>query len=251
VACQGRELRDLHSSPASHSPQAALQLECGAGLRAAAGPGGTPSSGTALPPAGTGAGVGQGSLWWWCRPGGAGPLPLCRGPSMAGQGAGQARPGWAGLIRLIVTKRLSCHLPPANCNCQRNACNSTCSDMCLECPLASPGTVYHIPLVPAPAAATTPADGDNNHGDGIALNGVPLAHAGGWPCTARPWVQRQKLVTRPSRAQPGLVCAAVTCVDRSATRSPCPARAYPARACPMSANSNGRAPQYCAGGCTI
>lgn len=65
----------------------------------------------------------------------------------------------------------------ANCNCQRSSCTSTCSDLCLECPPLEQNITYHIPLAPAPAAATARACGDNNHGDGIALNSVPLAPA--------------------------------------------------------------------------
>jgi hypothetical protein len=64
-----------------------------------------------------------------------------------------------------------------NCNCQRNACTSTCGDVCLECPLQASQTPYLIPLVPQPGAATLSAMGDNNHGQGLALNGVVLAPA--------------------------------------------------------------------------
>ena len=64
-----------------------------------------------------------------------------------------------------------------NCNCQRNSCTSTCGDVCLECPLQASQTPYLIPLVPQAGAATLSPTGDNNHGQGIALNGVVLAPA--------------------------------------------------------------------------
>ena len=50
----------------------------------------------------------------------------------------------------------------ANCNCQRNSCNSTCSDMCLECPALAAGITYYIPVAPTLAATTADASGDNN-----------------------------------------------------------------------------------------
>lgn len=64
-----------------------------------------------------------------------------------------------------------------NCNCQRNQCTSTCGDVCLECPLQASQTQYLIPLAPQAGAATLAPTGDNNHGQGIALNGVILAPA--------------------------------------------------------------------------
>jgi hypothetical protein len=64
-----------------------------------------------------------------------------------------------------------------NCNCQRSTCGPTCNDICLECPAGAANNSYLIPLAPSKAATTALAAGDNNYGDGIALNGVPLTKA--------------------------------------------------------------------------
>ena len=94
----------------------------------------------------------------------------------------------------------------SSCMCQRYDCDGTCSDMCMECTPIAHERTYIIPLSPvvesadryAPVVATTsrstqlplftplPLDSsalllgahdDNNFGDGLALNGVPLAKA--------------------------------------------------------------------------
>jgi hypothetical protein len=84
-------------------------------------------------------------------------------------------PAGAGRGRLQVASYGSIAV---NCNCQRNSCGSTCNDICLECPAQAVANVYLIPLAPSShATATSVANGDNNFGDGIALNGVPLTRA--------------------------------------------------------------------------
>jgi hypothetical protein len=64
-----------------------------------------------------------------------------------------------------------------NCNCQRNTCDNTCNDICLECPTQPQSNVYLIPITPVFASSSGAAAGDNNFGDGVALNGVPLTKA--------------------------------------------------------------------------
>ena len=76
-----------------------------------------------------------------------------------------------------VTKQVNLGSIAVDCTCQRNTCNSTCNDVCLECPVAAQSISYLIPLVPTIGSAQMTATGDNNHGQGIALNGVLLAPA--------------------------------------------------------------------------
>ena len=76
-----------------------------------------------------------------------------------------------------VAKRVFLSGIAVNCNCQRNSCNSSCNDVCLECPLAASSTTFVVPLSPQAGAASLSPTGDNNHGQGLALNGVPLAPA--------------------------------------------------------------------------
>ena len=64
-----------------------------------------------------------------------------------------------------------------DCTCQRNSCNGTCNDICLECPVVQQSIQYLIPLNPTLGSAQLAATGDNNHGQGVALNGILLAPA--------------------------------------------------------------------------
>jgi len=59
-----------------------------------------------------------------------------------------------------------------DCTCQRNSCNGTCNSVCLECAVAATAIQYLIPLVPTLGTSQFAATGDNNHGQGHALNGV-------------------------------------------------------------------------------
>jgi YHYH protein len=70
----------------------------------------------------------------------------------------------------------------SSCMCQRYDCDGTCDDMCMECTPIAHERTYIIPLTPVvesedSSAVLLGAHDDNNFGDGLALNGVPLAKA--------------------------------------------------------------------------
>ena len=70
-----------------------------------------------------------------------------------------------------------------DCNCQRNSCTSTCSDICLECAVRPQTITYLIPTTPTAPSSASPlqaASGDNNFGDAMALNGIALAKSDPW-----------------------------------------------------------------------
>lgn len=62
------------------------------------------------------------------------------------------------------------------CTCQRFHCDTTCNDICMECEPEGQSNTYLIPLDPyvLDEDNTYLATDDNNFGDGLALNGVPL-----------------------------------------------------------------------------
>ena len=64
-----------------------------------------------------------------------------------------------------------------SCRCERFHCDTTCSDMCMECTPTAKSLIYLIPLTPVlrdEDDTAVAADGAD-FGDGLALNGVPLA----------------------------------------------------------------------------
>jgi len=65
-----------------------------------------------------------------------------------------------------------------SCECQRLFCDSTCTDLCLECTPEPQLRSYLIPLSPVlldDEDEYMAAKADNNYGVALALNGVPLA----------------------------------------------------------------------------
>ena len=66
-----------------------------------------------------------------------------------------------------------------SCKCQaeRRSCDSTCNNVCLQCPAVAQNIHYLIPLNPSPAGTWRAANSGNSYGDAVAVNGVPLAQS--------------------------------------------------------------------------